>query len=856
MKLLASLLGAAAADYACCPYDNFGVVFEGCPLTEKTPWAMDSNNADPKGVEHHMCKAWEANVDATFEGTEDYDNWGGCGFQRHFPWFWGPKETLMVGDSSQGGALMHCKLGYMDCSTSTMSTKYNTLQVATNKFSLSLDGSPFTGGTQAAGHAAVVGQVHLGAVCKLWIPVRLKFIDSVQVSGVHMRGGGTLAGDKQTKTNDNPDGLSSAVFNEALVCEDTDCAGTAKRATGTAYCFSVVNIGEFMENHHEGQTTKGGAKFNVMNGNVAGKDAFGHDPIRLPGPVSRQEYDVHFGEPLDHQAVVAGALHGDGTIVESGANFDVVVHFKSQWCMRHWHIVDLQQTDDGAGSNNGHHDWGSAKFDYEVVSDPVNQPHHHHTDVADKRFGADVGICGCCNQAGLRHDDDHYWDGTNHVPKIPHPDSDTLLTNEAAKCVPCSQTTNPLYQGCDIINTYEDSFVTGQTNADTYKWPNAGAWAAFYSFITCSNHEFMIYDVAESIDTATGIVGVVDRNLKKQKRTVVHSMFYNDIRHDYSNNAGTGTVCIRGNIRQVGSKIVYCGPGIINTESHGQSPPNNPGSEHNGPTVGTPTPSAPTNTQWMGGNFINHKRCTWNWNFHEGVLTTQGQAGAVQDPETWFETENPNYQRVWDQGKAIPRGHDTGTLGTNGHRDYVTPITETVTFSIAFQTDLDEEPTLGSSPPIVRELYIDAPKYFTTPTEMKAGFRTLDKGATGEDTAHYWSFTMFCLQTSLDGTGDKMPATVQNTDNVVGLDGWGFGHSPDTGNPDAPNKQQDILALGDNDVHQYRDLFPDCYMGDEIHFEYVITGGQNVHTASPGNNDHRISAWYSHVEAHFQSSYA
>merc|ERR1712080_316099 len=88
MKLLASLLGCAAADYACCPYDDFGVVNPGCPLTEKTPWAMTSSNAnpDPQGVANHICKAWEANIDATMEGNEDGDNWGGCGFQRHFPW--------------------------------------------------------------------------------------------------------------------------------------------------------------------------------------------------------------------------------------------------------------------------------------------------------------------------------------------------------------------------------------------------------------------------------------------------------------------------------------------------------------------------------------------------------------------------------------------------------------------------------------------------------------------------------------------------------------------------------------------------------------------------------------------------
>lgn len=66
MKLLASLVAAATADYACCPYDEFGVVFSGCPLTEKTPWAIDSNNADPHGVEHHMCKAWEVRDHSIF----------------------------------------------------------------------------------------------------------------------------------------------------------------------------------------------------------------------------------------------------------------------------------------------------------------------------------------------------------------------------------------------------------------------------------------------------------------------------------------------------------------------------------------------------------------------------------------------------------------------------------------------------------------------------------------------------------------------------------------------------------------------------------------------------------------------
>merc|ERR1711970_1476587 len=37
------------------------------------------------------CMAWESNVDATYEGNNRAggcapNNWGSCGFQRHFPW--------------------------------------------------------------------------------------------------------------------------------------------------------------------------------------------------------------------------------------------------------------------------------------------------------------------------------------------------------------------------------------------------------------------------------------------------------------------------------------------------------------------------------------------------------------------------------------------------------------------------------------------------------------------------------------------------------------------------------------------------------------------------------------------------
>merc|ERR1712176_1206186 len=62
----------------------------GCTdaLPEKTPFSLEPD------WRNGACKAWEANVDATFDGNDNgcasgsntNENWGSCGFQRHFPW--------------------------------------------------------------------------------------------------------------------------------------------------------------------------------------------------------------------------------------------------------------------------------------------------------------------------------------------------------------------------------------------------------------------------------------------------------------------------------------------------------------------------------------------------------------------------------------------------------------------------------------------------------------------------------------------------------------------------------------------------------------------------------------------------
>ena len=89
MKLSQKLLalgGVTLADYACCPYDDYGMPHAACTnvLPEKTPFSMQED------WRNGACKAWEANVDATFDGNDNEcgtnENWGSCGFQRHFPW--------------------------------------------------------------------------------------------------------------------------------------------------------------------------------------------------------------------------------------------------------------------------------------------------------------------------------------------------------------------------------------------------------------------------------------------------------------------------------------------------------------------------------------------------------------------------------------------------------------------------------------------------------------------------------------------------------------------------------------------------------------------------------------------------
>jgi len=126
MKLSQKLLalgGVTLADYACCPYDDYGMAHSACTdaLPEKTPFSLEDD------WRNGACKAWESNVDATYDGNDNScgtnENWGSCGFQRHFPWNQVDTENYrnrgcLIGknandDSLNLGSGCHCQ-GYGD----------------------------------------------------------------------------------------------------------------------------------------------------------------------------------------------------------------------------------------------------------------------------------------------------------------------------------------------------------------------------------------------------------------------------------------------------------------------------------------------------------------------------------------------------------------------------------------------------------------------------------------------------------------------------------------------------------------------------------------------------------------------
>ena len=103
------------------------------------------------------------------------------------------------------------------------------------------------------------------------------------------------------------------------------------------------------------------------------------------------------------------------------------------------------------------------------------------------------------------------------------------------------------------------------------------------------------------------------------------------------------------------------------------------------------------------------------------------------------------------------------------------------------------------------DLTVDAAKYVEN---------TIVKNGIGIDAqGHSFSFKLGCLLSSLDGSGPRIT------------------------NQGETQAKSDITNSNSN-VH-VKDMWPDCYMGDEIHFNYKMTMGD------PGieTTEHRINAW-------------
>jgi hypothetical protein len=328
MKLSQKLLGLAGlamADYACCPYDDYGMPDPLCAavLREKTPFEGSSRWMD------NECKAWESNVDATFEGNTiggcAPDNWGSCGFQRHFPW------RTLTASSAEETALSLTGLASLDIdTTSGFVAAYAT-----------------SGGTAAIADYNLGGLPFLGGICKLFIPVPSNKIVQVQVAGVHKPGN------------------NYAQFPARATVGATTL-------DGTAYCFSVANVAESRDN------TNG-----INNGNVAGEGRATAPDGRLDlfaglNSIQRQAgvaFGVAFGDSLAAQTDVAtGDELGE---VKAGGNFDVVAHFADDWCEGRWTATDMQMTgDEGAGVVDYNNQQQNAGFS------------HDHKDIMDKRHNA------------------------------------------------------------------------------------------------------------------------------------------------------------------------------------------------------------------------------------------------------------------------------------------------------------------------------------------------------------------------------------------------------------------------------------------------------------------------------------
>lgn len=342
-KLL-GLAGVALADYACCPYDDYGLPDPTCvgELREKTPFAGSN-------FQQNDCKAWEFNADATFDGSDACGvDYGQCGFQRQFAWgghsdgsVQSPTNTAILGIASSW------TLSFGSSGTASTDAAWD----ATTVTKVTADTYPgtMTPDTRTEAKGWGIGNApKLGAMCKLFVPVSPANIVQVQVAGVHKQGANLAS--------------FPAQFTHATSQTPVD---------GTVYCFSVVNPSE-------GDVNSNG----VANGNVNGRGTGTQtDDFASSTSLERQ---AGLSPVKDWNAYLVGSaattIDGANDLNNSnGANFDVVAHFSSAWCARGavvngaaGKVVEMQQAGDANYNDN----------DYDLTSN------HAHNDIIEKRFAA------------------------------------------------------------------------------------------------------------------------------------------------------------------------------------------------------------------------------------------------------------------------------------------------------------------------------------------------------------------------------------------------------------------------------------------------------------------------------------
>merc|ERR1719220_1208038 len=759
MKLLASVLSIAAADYACCPYDEYGVPDPNCSgvLTEKSPFA--ANNVQLVAAESHACKAWEANAGAALEdhkadGTVVHD-WGSCGYQRHFPWY--NKNPAASTDDL-------VKLGLY---TTGLVPRYEVLGVAgadagTGYSMHSLLSGSFSGKT--AGNKPIVGDVHLGGVCKLFVPVQKDFIRQVSIAGVHINNARIAGGAIRVNSAEMNarvvggfvDGVDAANGNPAT-------AWTGLFHSGTAYCFSVVNVAEFMTNRAN----------NIANANVAGTDTRTAAEKIMYADDQGQHYtsagvatDANFGlvwpghdGTTDPTAGTAGVKNSGQHKVNMGSNFDVVVHFDSAWCAAHWELVDMQKTNDhGNGQTTG-----ASPANLQGAS-PGTGAVEAMMDAWDKRLPANVGSCGLCkDKSGVSR-------GPSLTPVISDCASNTWTDN-----VPGAST---VLDTADTLDYHGVTSACGNLNsylpASGYRWPNAGAWAAFYSFVTCARSDYMIYGVATRTQRQVTLPGVTESvigtpnpaegaspataanttgNRNNDNRMVVVGGWHQDYRH------GTGA-CVRFNLRQVGENIRYCADGDEE--------------EFNEKDANTlyKNPTGDTNPWSQDAS----NRCTWNWNYNQ--LTGF-------DAESWFDSIDPLHMQVWATEEFIDEPAP-GTTNTGGYKAAV--AAGTLTADVVINVMIQERRYARNGV---------MPGAFVPPTslDMDGDYAT---GAL--DTAFVATAAPGAGYAPFDNVGGGQPGVVTLA-------------CKNTGKYNGGNVN--------NAAARMRDHFPDCFFGDEIHGQWT-----------------------------------